>query len=557
MMKLFEKRAGKKTRGQTMVEFALILPVLLMTMYGVMEFGRLLFIYVTTTSAAREATRYASAVEPTGGVARFQDCIGIRSAARQVDVLNAIETINVSYYADYGGTSTLLGVCPNEGAATQVGPNLELGNQVVVEVISNFQPIVPMVPIGINQIEAESARTVIKDVPVGVLVPPLIPPDADPDEYAPPWISFESYYQFVQENSAGTIEIPIISRHPDGEAITEQIVHFRVSSLSEARGGGVDYSIGSSPIMIPGNLDGYSQNTFDVTIVDDLLFEYYERIIIYIQSVEGGGSIVWPNVHVIYIIDDDRIPPVVNFVHPAINVPEDVPAGYVDIRVQLDKISGRDTVVPYRIVDYFLGRDYYDIEDVRIPIEDPEDPLLPLPATPGYDYIPPSSPITISAGTMEGIIRIPIFDDSLFEGPETIKIILGQPDNGDLGEQITHTLTIVDNEVAPHSCNLSLAFPDNTTARITNNGSFPIYITRVYLHWNSNRSLQTVDFGDEIWSGNDDNPDANLIFNQLNNNRRLLYETKNLVFGFSPSSNPRVDSVTVDFDNGCSITGSP
>jgi hypothetical protein len=47
MMKLFEKRAGKKTRGQTMVEFALILPVLLMTMYGVMEFGRLLFIYVT------------------------------------------------------------------------------------------------------------------------------------------------------------------------------------------------------------------------------------------------------------------------------------------------------------------------------------------------------------------------------------------------------------------------------------------------------------------------------------------------------------------------------
>jgi Flp pilus assembly protein TadG len=61
MMKLFEKRAGKKTRGQTMVEFALILPVLLMTMYGVMEFGRLLFIYVTTTSAAREATRYASA----------------------------------------------------------------------------------------------------------------------------------------------------------------------------------------------------------------------------------------------------------------------------------------------------------------------------------------------------------------------------------------------------------------------------------------------------------------------------------------------------------------
>jgi Flp pilus assembly protein TadG len=39
-MKLFERNAGKKTRGQTMVEFALVLPILLVTMYGMMEFGR-------------------------------------------------------------------------------------------------------------------------------------------------------------------------------------------------------------------------------------------------------------------------------------------------------------------------------------------------------------------------------------------------------------------------------------------------------------------------------------------------------------------------------------
>jgi Flp pilus assembly protein TadG len=50
-MELLKQNPRKKTRGQTMVEFALILPLLLTTMYGVMEFGRLLFIYVTTTSA--------------------------------------------------------------------------------------------------------------------------------------------------------------------------------------------------------------------------------------------------------------------------------------------------------------------------------------------------------------------------------------------------------------------------------------------------------------------------------------------------------------------------
>jgi hypothetical protein len=206
------------------------------------------------------------------------------------------------------------------------------------------------------------------------------------------------------------------------------------------------------------------------------------------------------------------------------------------------------------IVDYFLGIDYNGIEDARIPIEDSEDPLLPLPATPGYDYIPPSSPLTIPAGTMQGIIRVPIFDDSWFEGQETIKIILGQPTNGNLGEFITHRLTIIDNEVAEPYCNLSIAFSGNT-ATITNNGSYPIYITRINTRWtSSNRTLTSINFGEDIWSGPDTSGDANITFGSLNNNRRLLNETKDLSFTFSPNNNNTGQNyVNVDFDNGCSI----
>jgi hypothetical protein len=558
-MKLLSRNAGKKTRGQTMVEFALVLPLLLFVMFGIMELGRLLLIFVTTTSAAREATRYATAVEDVGGVSRFQDCIGIRAAARQVDVLDAIQTINIRYYVDYGGTSTLIGTCPNEGAANQVGPDLDLGNQVVVEVISNFQPIIPnLVPININQIEAESARTVIKDVPVGVLVPPLVP---DPGESPPPWVSFDAYYQFVPE-TAGTATITLLAVHPEGDSFDDITVNYRVSNLSEAQGGGIDYSIEASPVTIPGSSDGSSSAEIDVTIIDDLLFEYYERVIVYIESVSGDGSIVWPNVHVLYIIDDDRIPPVVNFEYTEMNVDET--AGYADIRVLLDKVSGRDTIVRYRIVDYFLGTNYDDLEDARIPIEDPQDPLLPSPATPGYDYSPPPSSITIPAGSMEGIIRIPIFDDSLFEGPETIKLILGNPTNGDLGEFITHRLTIVDNEVAEPICNLSISF-SGTTASITNNGSYPIYITRIYTYWtNSSRTLTSINFAvnpseNPIWSGSDTSPDADISFTSLNLNRSLLNETKNLRFNFSQNNNNTGQNrVTVIFDNGCSIShGNP
>lgn len=44
--------------GQGLVEFALLLPVLLLIMVGTIEFGRILFIYTNINNAAREGTRY-------------------------------------------------------------------------------------------------------------------------------------------------------------------------------------------------------------------------------------------------------------------------------------------------------------------------------------------------------------------------------------------------------------------------------------------------------------------------------------------------------------------
>ena len=40
-----------------MVEFALVLPILLTMLYGMMEVGRLLFIFASTVTAARQAAR--------------------------------------------------------------------------------------------------------------------------------------------------------------------------------------------------------------------------------------------------------------------------------------------------------------------------------------------------------------------------------------------------------------------------------------------------------------------------------------------------------------------
>jgi hypothetical protein len=50
----------RRQRGNTLTEFALILPFLLAGMFGVIEFGRALYTYHFVSDAAREASRWAS-----------------------------------------------------------------------------------------------------------------------------------------------------------------------------------------------------------------------------------------------------------------------------------------------------------------------------------------------------------------------------------------------------------------------------------------------------------------------------------------------------------------
>ncbi len=54
-------RLRQDTRGQAMVEFALVLPLLLILLIGVFEFGRAWNVYHAVTDAARPLTLGAPA----------------------------------------------------------------------------------------------------------------------------------------------------------------------------------------------------------------------------------------------------------------------------------------------------------------------------------------------------------------------------------------------------------------------------------------------------------------------------------------------------------------
>jgi Flp pilus assembly protein TadG len=52
-------RRGRGHRGQTLVEFALILPIFILLLMGIFDLGRAVYAYNTISNAAREAVRVA------------------------------------------------------------------------------------------------------------------------------------------------------------------------------------------------------------------------------------------------------------------------------------------------------------------------------------------------------------------------------------------------------------------------------------------------------------------------------------------------------------------
>jgi Flp pilus assembly protein TadG len=70
-MKRRQAATHRRDRGATAVEFALLLPVLLLLLFGIIDFGRALNAQITLTQAAREGARLA-ALGQTNVVSRTQ-----------------------------------------------------------------------------------------------------------------------------------------------------------------------------------------------------------------------------------------------------------------------------------------------------------------------------------------------------------------------------------------------------------------------------------------------------------------------------------------------------
>jgi len=71
----FVRRLRRSSRGQSLVEFALLVPVLMVFVVTVIDFGKLFFTYQVITNAAREGARRAALADEDITDATVEDAI--------------------------------------------------------------------------------------------------------------------------------------------------------------------------------------------------------------------------------------------------------------------------------------------------------------------------------------------------------------------------------------------------------------------------------------------------------------------------------------------------
>ena len=116
-----KKRAAARTRrGATVVEFAVLAPVMFLFIFGIIEFGRLMMVQEAMTSAAREACREAS----------------LATTINSADVDSAARNVMLGVMADAANTATVR-VTMNPASMA----NVPSGTPVNVYIEANFSDV--------------------------------------------------------------------------------------------------------------------------------------------------------------------------------------------------------------------------------------------------------------------------------------------------------------------------------------------------------------------------------------------------------------------------------
>jgi len=135
--KIFPK--FKLENAQTMVEFAIVFPIVLLITYGLIEFGRMVFIYSAVTGSAREGARYGATAS------NYKNCDGIKKATtRLLFLIPEGDIINLEIgYDDGPPPHDPIDLLCSQDDNTYEGPDeLSLGDRIVVHMVVSYHPLI-------------------------------------------------------------------------------------------------------------------------------------------------------------------------------------------------------------------------------------------------------------------------------------------------------------------------------------------------------------------------------------------------------------------------------
>ena len=203
-------------------------------------------------------------------------------------------------------------------------------------------------------------------------------------------------------------------------ASTDTVIAYGIAGTAA---NGVDYALLSGSVTI---LAGATSATIDVSVLDDLIVEANETVALTLTGITAGDPDIaidgGANAATVTITDNDAA--LVSIAATTPNAAEPGTNGRFTVTMSL--VASTDTVVSYTIGGTAIA---------------------------GADYTALSGTVTILAGSTTATIDVPVLDDAIVEGSETVIATLGAVTAGDAdiaidGAANSATVTLADNDTA-------------------------------------------------------------------------------------------------------------
>lgn len=152
-------------RGQTLVEVGLILPIFVLSLIAILEFGWWAAVNSAIHTASREGSRYGSSVDDPAGATppNYANCAAILNHAYELagPLVDLTGDVTVSYERETAtpGQYTTVATCPTVSAAT-----IQRWDRVVVTVTYSHDALTPIMDalIGDQTLVSIDRRSIVK-----------------------------------------------------------------------------------------------------------------------------------------------------------------------------------------------------------------------------------------------------------------------------------------------------------------------------------------------------------------------------------------------------------